>query len=93
MVQKYRNGGVTVTMGKPKIASVEGRCVGGGSEINAGLDHRAGPELLDEWRREFQVESLTEGDLLPDCRVLRLRRGGGKWRLAVRHAPRFVREF
>src|SRR5206468_7568428 len=36
MVQKYRAGGVTVAMGTPKISYVEGRCVGGGSEINSG---------------------------------------------------------
>src|SRR5206468_7521379 len=36
MVQKYRAGGVTVAMGNPKVSYVEGRCVGGGSEINSG---------------------------------------------------------
>jgi choline dehydrogenase-like flavoprotein len=65
MVQKYRNGGVTVAMGSPKVAYVEGRCVGGGSEINSGLYHRAPPEVLDQWRAEFQVAGLTEGELLP----------------------------
>ena len=40
MVQKYRNGGQTVALGKNTISYVEGRCVGGGSEINSGLYHR-----------------------------------------------------
>jgi choline dehydrogenase-like flavoprotein len=32
MVQKYRNGGITIAMGSPKVQYVEGQCVGGGSE-------------------------------------------------------------
>ncbi len=65
MVQKYRNGGLTAAFGKPKIQYVEGRCVGGGSEINSGLYHRTPPEILDRWQTEFQVEGLTEQDLIP----------------------------
>lgn len=65
MLQKYRNGGQTVALGKNKIAYVEGRCVGGGSEINSGLYHRTPPEILERWRKEFRVEALTHADLLP----------------------------
>lgn len=65
MVQKYRNGGLTAALGKPKVQYVEGRCVGGGSEINSGLYHRTPPEILERWRREFQVEGLADADLLP----------------------------
>jgi choline dehydrogenase-like flavoprotein len=65
MVQKYRNGGLTVAMGTPKVQYVEGRCVGGGSEINSGLYHRTPPEILEKWQREFAVEGIAEGDLLP----------------------------
>jgi choline dehydrogenase-like flavoprotein len=65
MLQKYRNGGQTVALGKNKIAYVEGRCVGGGSEINSGLYHRTPPEMLERWRQEFRVEALDEKDLLP----------------------------
>jgi len=65
MLQKYRNGGQTVALGKNKIAYVEGCCVGGGSEINSGLYHRTPPEILEHWRKEFQVEALAEKDLLP----------------------------
>ncbi len=63
--QKYRNGGLTAAFGKPKIQYVEGRCVGGGSEINSGLYHRTPPEILEKWQTEFAVEALTEADLIP----------------------------
>ncbi|MGF1494872.1 MAG: GMC family oxidoreductase N-terminal domain-containing protein [Microcoleaceae cyanobacterium] len=63
MVQKYRNGGLTAALGKPKIQYVEGKCVGGGSEINSALYHRTPPEILDRWQREFEVEGLTQDDL------------------------------
>jgi len=65
MEQKYRNGGLTVAMGKTKIAYVEGCCVGGGSEINSGLYHRTPPEILERWRKQFQVDALTEKDMTP----------------------------
>ena len=65
MLQKYRNGGQTVAMGRNKIAYVEGRCVGGGSEINSGLYHRTPPEILERWRKDFLVDALSDNDLLP----------------------------
>jgi len=65
MLQKYREGGITVALGRNKIAYVEGRCVGGGSEINSGLYHRTPPEILERWRREFEVDGLTDADLRP----------------------------
>ncbi|MCU0248286.1 MAG: FAD-dependent oxidoreductase, partial [Bryobacter sp.] len=65
MEQKYRNGGLTVALGANKIAYVEGRCAGGGSEINSGLYHRTPADVLARWRREFLVQALTERDMLP----------------------------
>ncbi len=65
MIQKYRNGGLTVAMGRTKVAYVEGRCVGGGSEINSGLHHRTPPEILEQWRTTFQIEALSEIELKP----------------------------
>jgi choline dehydrogenase-like flavoprotein len=63
MVQKYRNGGQTVALGANKISYVEGRCVGGGSEINSGLYHRTPPEVLETWRKEFQVDGAEENEM------------------------------
>ena len=65
MVQKYRSGGQTVAMGKNKVSYVEGRCVGGGSEINSGLYHRTPPEILETWRKEFKVDGLSDEEMRP----------------------------
>jgi choline dehydrogenase-like flavoprotein len=65
MEQKYRGGGLTVAMGKTKIAYVEGRCVGGGSEINSGLYHRTPPDILATWRKDFAVEGIQDDELRP----------------------------
>jgi len=65
MTAKYRNGGLTVTLGAPKVAYVEGRVLGGGSEVNSGLYHRTPPDVLAAWRRDWRVEGLSEADLEP----------------------------
>jgi nucleoside-diphosphate-sugar epimerase/choline dehydrogenase-like flavoprotein len=59
----YRNGGMTPILGNQTIAYVEGRCVGGSTEINSGFWHRLQPEAYDRWRAEMQVEDLNAGDM------------------------------
>jgi choline dehydrogenase-like flavoprotein len=65
MVRKYRNSGLTIAMGPTKVAYVEGRCVGGGSEVNSGLYHRTPPEILDDWHERFCIDALDEDCLRP----------------------------
>ncbi len=65
MEQKYRNSGLTVALGRYKIGYVEGRCVGGGSEINSGLYHRTPADILEQWRRAYWIEGFSETDLAP----------------------------
>jgi choline dehydrogenase-like flavoprotein len=65
MERKYRNGGVTAALGRTKVAYVEANCVGGGSEINAGLYHRTPEEMLDAWRRDFELEGASLAEMLP----------------------------
>jgi choline dehydrogenase-like flavoprotein len=65
ILQKYRNAGVNVAFGHAKIAYVEGRCVGGGSEINRGLYHRLPDEVRETWQSEFKVDNLSSEDLAP----------------------------
>lgn len=63
MTQKYRNGGMTVALGRAKVAYVEGRCVGGGSEVNSGIYHRIPPAILEQWRDDFGVVDLDGANL------------------------------
>jgi choline dehydrogenase-like flavoprotein len=65
MKYKYRNNGLTLTFGKPKINYVEGKCVGGGSEINSGLYHRTPSYVLERWKRDYALQHLEDGELNP----------------------------
>jgi len=56
--KKYRNGGLTVALGHPKVAYVEGRCVGGGSEVNSGLYQRCPEGVLQEWIRTHNMQDI-----------------------------------
>lgn len=65
MEERYRGGGVTPALGPAPVTYVEGRCLGGGSEINSGLYHRTPSEVLARWRAEYRVQDVTEGSLAP----------------------------
>lgn len=65
MEQRYRNGGITAAFGRTKISYVEGRCVGGGSEINAGLYHRTPDDILERWRQEFDLQAASPAEMVP----------------------------
>jgi len=54
----YRNGGMTPVLGNQSIAYVEGRCVGGSTEINSGFWHRLPPDCYHRWRTDFLLEDF-----------------------------------
>jgi len=58
MIQKYKNSGITVALGNPKISYIEGACVGGGSEINSGLYHRTPSDIIKNWEKNYSVLDL-----------------------------------
>ena len=60
MLQKYKYGGLTTTIGTANINYVEGSCVGGGSEINSGLYHRTPKSVLDYWRDHLNFSSSKD---------------------------------
>tara|TARA_R110000744_G_scaffold43147_4_gene96992 strand:+ start:16583 stop:18010 length:1428 start_codon:yes stop_codon:yes gene_type:complete len=64
MEQKYSYGGMTAALGKPKVAYVEGSCVGGGSEVNAGLYHRTPWSIIEQWKTEFGLQGIQEEECL-----------------------------
>ena len=65
MKQKYRGGGLTTTLGKTNVTYVEGRCVGGGSEVNSGLYHRPMSQRMDQWGRDFKIDGFSMDSLAP----------------------------
>lgn len=67
MDRQYRSGGVTVALGFPSIAYTEGRCAGGGTEVNSGLYRRPPAETLDRWRREYSIRDFATDDLESIC--------------------------
>ena len=65
MGSKYRHAGMTVALGNPKMNYVEGCCVGGASEINAGLYNEPSPETIDAWGKAFRISTLEAKTLMP----------------------------
>jgi choline dehydrogenase-like flavoprotein len=59
----YRDGGMTIAMGKPAIPVPVGRTVGGTTVINSGTCFRAPAEVIAEWRDREGVD--WAGDLDP----------------------------
>ena len=64
MDRQYRAGGVTVALGLPSVAYTEGRCAGGGTEVNSGLYWRPPGELLARWREDFRIADFDPAELL-----------------------------
>ncbi len=58
MDQKWRNGGLTPAFGPVKVTYVEGRCLGGASEVNAALYHPPIPEVFDAWARDYRIDDF-----------------------------------
>lgn len=61
----WRCGGLTAALGAPPIAYAEGRCVGGGTEINSAIAQRAHPDLLDYWSRLYRIADFGADALAP----------------------------
>jgi choline dehydrogenase-like flavoprotein len=64
MDRQYRAGGVTVALGLPSIAYTEGRCAGGGTEVNSGLYWRPPGDVLERWRDQFHIDDFDPDHLL-----------------------------
>ncbi len=67
MDRQYRAGGVTVALGRPSIAYTEGRCAGGGTEINSGLYRRPSEGTLERWRRQTTIADFTDDEFYAAC--------------------------
>ena len=65
MQELYRGRGMTPIMGSVPIGYVEGRCVGGSTEINSGFWCRTPREILVRWHARFGLEDAGVADLAP----------------------------
>ncbi len=61
----YRNAGVTPIFGSPNIAFVEGRCVGGSTEVNSAFWHRLPADCYHRWRADARLADFSEAGLAP----------------------------
>lgn len=63
MQMLYRNRGMMPIMGSVPIGYVEGRCLGGSTEINSGFWHRLPPEFLLRWQARFGLADFSMEEL------------------------------
>ena len=63
--QRYRNGALTPFLGGAGYTYAEGRCLGGGSEVNSGFFHPPVPEILAGWRESNLIRNLSSKELEP----------------------------
>lgn len=61
----YRNRGMTPILGSVPIGFVEGRCLGGSTEINSGFWHRMPPEFVLRWVNQFGIRDFSIESLEP----------------------------
>jgi choline dehydrogenase-like flavoprotein len=61
----WRNGGMTVALGKPPIAYAEGSCLGGGTEVNSAIVQRTPDELLAEWAKNYRIADFSAASMVP----------------------------
>jgi choline dehydrogenase-like flavoprotein len=63
--QLWRNNGLTAALGGSPVSYAEGRCVGGGSEINSAIIQRTPGNLLNQWAHDYSIEEFGEHALAP----------------------------
>ncbi|MBI2121745.1 MAG: GMC family oxidoreductase [Candidatus Sungbacteria bacterium] len=54
----WREGGAIPIMSNTSLVFGEGRCLGGSTQLNAGLLNRTPPEILEHWRNEYRIRDL-----------------------------------
>ena len=65
LLRSWRCGGLTAALGAPPVVYAEGRCVGGGTEINSAIFQRADDSLLDLWARRYSIAEFGAEALAP----------------------------
>lgn len=79
----YRRRGMTPILGPIAIGYVEGRCLGGSTEINSAFWHRTPDPVLAHWQRRFGLAEASTAELAPHFDALEqslsVSRFGGEW--------------
>ena len=65
LIDMYRNGGTTGTMGNPFISLTLGKCIGGTSTVNSATCFRTPSPVLKKWRDELGLAAMTVETLDP----------------------------
>jgi choline dehydrogenase-like flavoprotein len=65
VVNMYRDGASTSTIGTPAIPTMLGRCVGGTTAINSATCFRTPEGILEKWRSGLGLDHLTPENLEP----------------------------
>ena len=64
MLSMWRGGGLLTTLGS-QIAFAEGRCVGGGTEINSAIFQRAPESVIGAWAEANKLSDFSAAALAP----------------------------
>src|SRR6185312_17484403 len=64
MLAMWRGGGLLTTLGS-QIAFAEGRCVGGGTEINSAIFQRTPDRVIADWASANRLGDFTPTSLAP----------------------------
>ncbi len=63
----YRELGTIAAMGKSVIPLIQGRCVGGGSVINAAIIWRLPKDVFERWQEDYVIRDALAWDELESC--------------------------
>jgi len=59
----FRHGALSPLVGRPSVALVEGRCVGGSTEVNTSLWVRPAEATFERWQRRYGIRDLSASDM------------------------------
>ena len=60
---QWRSGGLNVAIGNPIISYAEGRCVGGGTEINSAIMQKLPEPLIEQWAIKYQIDQFGVNEI------------------------------
>ncbi len=65
LLNMYRQGGTTGTIGNPFISLTLGKCIGGSTTVNSATCFRTPDKILNNWQNDLGLDHLTSEKLGP----------------------------